>query len=544
MSTSAPHRFTLRQLPLPAKVVVTVFLFAVGLGYVSAMVQLHDKHSSKEGEPLPTPADVVEVFAGLKKPDPNAPPPCSRIDTLLCGDKTANDVSKDNMAPAFFAKSKGWDKESAPSRRDPRGPAGVSIQELREGELNAMLAWVRGADPTAKQAAYEADKFTLPTELQAKPITPEFLTANKELKIKSLIDARCQNCHKDQPPELGTYAGLEPLVNVPSQELIDGKWVRSSRQVGKEKLIQSTHAHLLTFAILFALTGLVFAFTGYPSGVRLFLAPVVLIAQVADVGCWWLARTPAPYGPLFATAIIGTGTVVGLGLVLQIFLSLLSMYATRGKMVMLVLMAVVGGGLAYVGLKVIQPALDEEKAAALKVKTTPPPVKPDGNGGPPKQVDPPKVEVSHLERLIMGSRDTKVAPWNGKGSMARAFFEQENKFKKLKAKNDPELPKVEAEREGERLAIQAWIHSEPAARKAAYEADKFELPAPLQGKPLTGDYADGKAAKVKSIINDRCANCHAEGAEQDKFPLEKYDEILKYIDPVPAGGAGIPKAKE
>ena len=83
MSESHPHhhRFTLRQLPLPAKVVVTVFLFAVGLGYVSAMVQLHDKHSSKEGEPLPTPADVVEVFAGLKKPDPNAPPPCRTMTT-------------------------------------------------------------------------------------------------------------------------------------------------------------------------------------------------------------------------------------------------------------------------------------------------------------------------------------------------------------------------------------------------------------------------------------------------------------------------------
>lgn len=531
------HRFTLRQLPLPAKVVITVFLFAVGLGYVSAMMQLHDKHSSKDGEPLPTPADVVEVFSGLRKADQNAPPPCSRIDTLLTGDKNAADVSKDNMVPAFFAKSKGWAQAG-------RGRDAANVEAQREAERLAMLAWVRGTDPTAKKAAYEADKFAVPEPLKAQPITPEFLTAGKELKVKSLIEARCQNCHKDQAPELGTYAALEPLVTPPSQELIDGKWVRSSRQVGKERLITSTHAHLLTFAILFALTGLVFAFTGYPTGVRLFLAPIVLLAQVADVGCWWLARIPAPYGPLFATAIIGTGTVVGLGLVLQIFLSLLSMYATKGKMVMLVLMAVVGGGLAYVGLTVIQPALDEEKAAALKAKTTP--VKPDGTGNPPKPVDPPAPTVSHLEKLIMGPRTGST--WNGKGSMAGAFFEKESEFKKA-MKKPAELPKVEAEREGERLALQAWIRSEPAVRKAAYEADKFELPAPLQGKPLTEEFADGgKAVKVKSILESRCVNCHAAGAEQQDFPLEKYEQILKYIDPAPAGGAGggknIPMAKE
>lgn len=542
MSANTHPRFTLRQLPLPAKVVVTAFLFAVGLGYISAMVQLHDKHSSKDGNPLPTPADVVEVFSGLRKPDPDALPPCSRIDTLLCGDKTANDISKDNMAPAFFAKSKGWDKAVAGGRSRTAGPP---LEDLREGERLAMLAWVRGPDPTAKQATYEADKYPLPDDLKARPITPEFVTAGKDLKIKSLIEARCQNCHKEQPPELGVYAALEPLVNPPSQELIDGKWVRSPRQVGKEKLIQSTHAHLLTFAILFALTGMVFAFTGYPTGVRLVLAPVVLLAQVADVGCWWLARTPAPYGPLFATAIIGTGTVVGLGLVLQIFLSLLSMYATKGKMVMLVLMAVVGGGVGYVGLKVIQPALDEEMEAAKKAKTTSPPVKADGNGTPPKPVEPPKVEVSRLEKLIMGSRDLKVAPWNGKGSMARAFFEAESGFKKA-MKNPATLPAVEAEREGERRAIQAWIRSDPAVRKAAYEADKFPLPAALAGKPLTDEFADdgGKAAKVKSILDTRCVNCHAEGAEQQGFPLETYKHLTKYIDAAPVTDGTIPKSKE
>jgi hypothetical protein len=60
-----PTRLTLRQLPLAAKLVLTVFLIAVGVGYFSALIQLHIQHSGRDGNALPTLADVVEVFAGV-----------------------------------------------------------------------------------------------------------------------------------------------------------------------------------------------------------------------------------------------------------------------------------------------------------------------------------------------------------------------------------------------------------------------------------------------------------------------------------------------
>ncbi len=530
-----PHRFTLRQLPLPAKIVVTAFLFAVGLGYVSAMVQLHINHSDRDGNPLPTPANVIERFSGLKVYDPDAPIPCSRMETLLTGNPKAAEVTKDNMAPAFFAASKDWAKESAPPRRDPGGrlPA-VAIEELREGERLALLAWVRSEDRTAKQAAYEGDRFPLPEPLKSLKVTDEFLTPTKELKVRSLVEARCQYCHKEQQPKLAMYAALETWVNPPSQELIADKWVRSPKQMSVEKLTQSTHAHLLSFAVLFGVTGLVFAFTSYPGILRATLGPVVLLAQVADISCWWLARMPPPYGPTFALTIMGTGAVVGLGLILQIVLSLLNLYGPRGKLLVVLLMAVVGGGLGYVGLKVIQPALDEEKAAATKLIEHG--KKPDGITG---KLDPPL--VSPLEKIIMGPREG--AAWNGTGSMAPAFFEQESEFKKLKRMNSPELPKLEAERQTERLAIQAWIRAEPAARKKAYDEDKLPLPAALVGRPLTEDFGDGgKFVKVKSILESRCVNCHAVGAEQEEFALETYEQIMKHIDAKPAG-AVIPPAK-
>ena len=63
--------------------------------------------------------------------------------------------------------------------------------------------------------------------------------------------------------------------------------------------------------MLWMLTGLIFAFSSYAKWFRCILAPLVLLAQVADVSCWWLARLHG-VGPYFALAIIGTGTVVGL----------------------------------------------------------------------------------------------------------------------------------------------------------------------------------------------------------------------------------------
>jgi hypothetical protein len=334
---------------------------------------------------------------------------------------------------------------------------------------------------------------------------------------------------------LGSYANLEPLVTPPSQELIDGKWVRSSKQISVEALTQSTHAHLLSFAVLFTLTGLTFAFTSHPGLLRGTLGPIVLVAQVLDIACWWLARVP-DYGPIFANAIVGTGSVVGIGLMLQIVLSLLNMYGPNGKAVVLVLLIGGGAGVGGVMAKVIQPALDEER----KLQDAPAAVV------IPKQ-DPPKVagaEPSQLEKLIMGAAEQgEGAPFNGKGTMAPAFFKKDSgSFKKLILKR-PET-EVRAEREGERLALRDWLRTESAKRKEYYDADAFPLPAVLDGKPITPDYVEGKVVKVKTLLEDRCVRCHSKDGEQSDFPLETYDELLKYIDGKPAEAKPIPKVND
>jgi hypothetical protein len=148
------------------------------------------------------------------------------------------------------------------------------------------------------------------------------------------------------------------------------------------KLAQTTHAHLLSFAVLFALTGLVIAFSSYPGWLRGVLAPAVLVAQVVDVGCWWLARLDGPTGELFAQTIMVTGGVVGTGLFLQIVLGLFDLFGGTGKVVLLLLFIGAGVGAAALKQQVIDPQIQAERREKAAAVAPAAPEKPAENGAP------------------------------------------------------------------------------------------------------------------------------------------------------------------
>ena len=72
------------------RLVLSLFLIAVGLGYFSALVQLHFQNASA-GEPLPTTDDVVEIFSGVENwsgKKPPAPKPVSKLEKLIMAPET------------------------------------------------------------------------------------------------------------------------------------------------------------------------------------------------------------------------------------------------------------------------------------------------------------------------------------------------------------------------------------------------------------------------------------------------------------------------
>ena len=382
--TPTPARFTLRDLPLPAKLVVTTFLISVGMGYLWAMAQIHFKHASA-GEPMPTRADLVARFSGV--PWPLVPKPEEKKDDALdkanamgvkvpgvkiktvlstrCTFCHSKDGTKDDkpltnhdeflgymvpkpqhpkgqlytvvtgsrkswgaksMVKAFFEESDGWDGLTAEEQ--------TAIEPVRETERLAVVAWVEAGAP---KAHYEADAFPLPAGFN----------------------------DKDLPQALRTPAAPLAPAAVGGEKPPPDPWKEAKRkQLSVDALTQSTHAHLLTFSVLWSLTGLTFAFTRYPRVVRTVVAPIVLIAQVIDVWCWWLARLAPPAGPYFALAIMGTGGIVGIGLVLQIILSLWDLYGRTGRLVLILLFIAGISGLGVAYEKVIAPQLQEEVKVA------------------------------------------------------------------------------------------------------------------------------------------------------------------------------------
>jgi mono/diheme cytochrome c family protein len=570
--------YSLRDLPLPAKVVVSVFLMAVGLGYTSAMVQLHFQ-DSKSGKPMPTVADVILKYTGKKWFETDPPAPVSKLERLVMGDTSADAVfnGTGSMAPAFFSKdpTTGAKKYANLIKATPDKKA--EIDARRDGERHVVRAWLN-APPDARRAAYEADNFVPPEGQAPKAIDPDW-KGEGGYKVKSILDARCVACHgKGGPQEsfpLETYAQLEKYMTVPAVATVPpgGGWVRVEEPMSMDKLTQTTHTHLLSFAMLFSLTGLAFAFSSYPKAARLILAPWVTLAVVADVSLWWLARLSEEWGPYFAMGIIGTGGAAGMGLAGQIVLSLFSMYGARGKAVLVGLFLLGGAAGGLVFLNKIQPALIEKERVLNESKDKPvaPPtedVKTKADGKKPADKEPDKkpddqkagpveAKATRLDRVLMWpvKIDGKdVAPTelpfkkDKDGGMVRAFFDRDEGGEFKSAMKDKELPQAEkdalaAKRHGELAAVRAWIKTAEPQRKAAYDADAFDPPAEWKGRLVTPEYlADGKV-KVRSIVTDRCVRCHQDGGERAETPLDGYEKWLKEFGPAPAGdgkGAAAP----
>src|SRR5262245_4235235 len=92
--TPPPTPRLLRDLPLPCRLVIAVFLCSVGLGYASALINLHFQEATA-GEPLPTADDVITVYHGTR------PKSLSQIERLLTASDTKPFNGQGSMRGAF-----------------------------------------------------------------------------------------------------------------------------------------------------------------------------------------------------------------------------------------------------------------------------------------------------------------------------------------------------------------------------------------------------------------------------------------------------------
>jgi len=349
-----------RDLPFAARLLLGLFLISVGLGYASALVQLHFQHAGA-GKPMPDKDDVIRVFHGI--------PGASEMERLLVTPENKPFASGGSMRPAFFDHSTGWkaairkrqremqekNKEGKVTAED----AEKSLRKERTLEVDAMVDWLRKG---AKKETWEAHP--LPADFKkssgVEELDTQFFECAEDGTCKANImqinETRCVRCHAEGKSgsagtiHLETFEGFKDYCDV-----------EASAGVSKEKLAQSTHVHLLGFSMLYAMTGLIFALTNYPGIVRVLIAPLPLLAQLVDIACWWLGRE----SPFFAEMIIYSGAVVAGGLFLHIILGLFDLYGWFGKLVVLVLLVGLGLGAWQLYQRVVDPYLNGRPAALM-----------------------------------------------------------------------------------------------------------------------------------------------------------------------------------
>jgi hypothetical protein len=354
MSEWTAGRLVLRELSLPARLVIAVFLISVGLGYFSALVQLHFQNASA-GRLLPDADDAVSIYHGKAA--------ASQLERLLTADESKPFDGSGSMRTAFTSRSARW-KRTVEERAKEKNwtmkdgvpdllRAEADVRKERDGERLAILEWIRAGAPGKE---FEEDAFPMPPALAGQAITEKYLEADVDgqrsgrVKIKTIFAERCERCHHE-----GGQAAQFPLTTLEEiHEYSEATPVGGGMSL--KKLAQTTHVHLLGFSMLYGLTGLIFALTTYPLWLRVILGPFTLLAQMVDISCWWLGRLD----PLFAKVVVFTGGAVALGLFLQISLSLFDMFGKWGRAIILALVILSAVAGYQLNERVIAPFLQRE----------------------------------------------------------------------------------------------------------------------------------------------------------------------------------------
>lgn len=341
---------SLRDFGLPTRLVIAAFMVSAGIGYFSALVQLHFQHASP-AKMLPDADDVANVYHGRAG--------MSHLERVLVAHAGQPFNGSGSMRASFTTRSAGW--RAAINRRAkesnvPFAQAEEQLRRERDGERLALLDWIQAG---AERKSFEENDYVLASDLSSLPITEEFVerTEDDEIRVKigAIVETRCARCHAEGESGPAARVPLENWEQV--NEYCD---LQSSKGMSTAKLAQTTHVHLLGFAMLYCLTGLVVTFTGYPGWVRGTVGLVPLVGQVIDIGFWWLARVD----PMFANVIMFTGGLVAVGLLLQIALSLFDLFGKFGKSALVVLFLVGALGGYVIKDRVIDPCLAREQMSA------------------------------------------------------------------------------------------------------------------------------------------------------------------------------------
>jgi hypothetical protein len=191
VSDPTTPRVTLRDLPLAARITLSVFLICVGVGYTSALVQLHFQHAPA-GSLLPSKEDAARVYHGEKG--------MSTFERLIRAHESLPFDGSGSMRPAFTTESSGWDTAVGERAEKHNGDEGKAVRELRkerEREIESVLSWIKAG---GRKEDYSAHR--LPDDFfkeLGQPPEGKFFAKDENEKftadVGQIIKVRCARCH-------------------------------------------------------------------------------------------------------------------------------------------------------------------------------------------------------------------------------------------------------------------------------------------------------------------------------------------------------------
>ncbi len=239
------------KLSLPAKFLVTLFLLMVGPGYFAGTANIYFKHQYADDEPGLGLDDIRATFHGMTKsfkPD----------DKVTVNSEMLTQVRPDGEMREY-------------------------LDEGGEPAIRGLIKW-------------------LENEAKEEELTSEGLAQEGDPSAQAIIKAHCVECHNSDGGDVedipfAETADGEPvydmLIESAKPEVIveeSGVQTKIYKPISLPKLVQITHIHILTMPILAFIVGTLFMMTGIPDKLKLLIGPLPLLAILADLSGWWLAR--------------------------------------------------------------------------------------------------------------------------------------------------------------------------------------------------------------------------------------------------------------
>ncbi len=289
--TSILNQMTLSRWPVPAKIVVTLFLVMIGTGYLAALANLYQRHELADGQPGMTPDDLRANFHGMtvesEQIDEPAPPMSRMLEQVI--------------------------------------PGGDMRKHLTAGDISdvrTLIGWL--------ELGAEMESFQQASLVEEGDPTPE-----------DVIAGRCLRCHNtedgekaDTPygPDIFTvdykmvYKYAEPGTAI--ETTADASANPGVKQIGPQTLshlLLVTHIHMLSIPVFTLVLAGFFALGSLPTRWKSIIGPLPMVMIALDFAGWWLARIDESFLVLMLVA----APLFGLTLAVQLFTVLASLWSPK-----------------------------------------------------------------------------------------------------------------------------------------------------------------------------------------------------------------------